>query len=190
MKRKTILLAALLALVVSSCNFPVAGAPEDELATSVAETVEAMEEHMVQPTLPLPVSTATPVATSTPMPTLTVTPTEKVVPCLYATFISETIPDGTKFSPGESFTKTWTVRNDGTCDWNTDYKLIFKSGNRMGGPSDQKFGKEVDPGEKITFSIDLTAPDEAGTYTGVWWFQTHKGVKFGEKGLSVKIVVE
>lgn len=190
MKKTTILVAMLLVLTVSACNFPFAAVSDDALATSVAETVEAMEAKMQQPTLPLPVVTATPMATSTPMPTATVKATEVPDPCLFATFVSETIPDGTKFSPNASFTKTWTIRNDGTCDWNTDYALVFKSGDQMSGPGETKFHKEVDPGEKITFSIDLKAPSTAGTYKGVWWFQTHKDMKFGSNGISVKIVVE
>jgi len=191
MKKMTILVAALLVFAVSSCNFPFAGGSDDALATSVAQTVEAMEKEVQQPTLPIPVATLAPVATSTPMPTATVaTPTEEPDPCLFVTFISETIPDGTKFNPGDNFTKTWTIRNDGTCDWNTDYDLVFKSGDHMGGPDTVKFHKEVDPGEKITLSVDLKAPSDEGTYTGVWWFQTHKDQKFGANGISVKIVVE
>lgn len=192
MKRTTILVAAMLVLAISACNFPFAGGSDNTLATSVAQTVEAMEEHVVvQPTLPLPVNTPTPLPpVATPMPTATVKPTEEPDPCLFATFISETIPDGTKFSANETFTKTWTIRNDGTCDWNEDYQLIFKSGDQMGGPDAVDFDEEVDPGEKITFSIDLKAPSKKGTYTGVWWFQTHKDVKFGSNGISVKIVVE
>jgi len=191
MKKMTILVAALLVLAVSSCNFPFAGGSDDALATSVAQTVEAMEKEVQQPTLPIPAATLAPVVpTAMPLPTATVVPTEEPDPCLFATFISETIPDGTKMSPGEDFTKTWTIRNDGTCDWNKDYDLVFKSGDHMSGPDTVQFNEEVDPGEKITLSVNLEAPSKKGTYTGVWWFQTHKGQKFGSNGIWVKIVVE
>lgn len=192
MKKAWILVALALVLVLASCNFPFAEDTDSSLATSVAQTVEALEAEvkvpeMVIPTLAPP--TMVP-ATVAPVATMTAVPTEEKTPCLMATFISETVKDGTVFSPGESFTKTWTMRNDGYCDWNTDYALIFKSGNQMSGPNKVKFHEEVDPGEKITFSVDLVAPSKAGTYTGVWYFQTHKGVKFGTNGISVKIVVE
>jgi hypothetical protein len=108
---------------------------------------------------------------------------------LYATFLSETIKDNTEFTTGESFTKTWTLRNDGYCDWNEDYHLIFKSGTQMAGPDDYVFGIEIDPGEEITISLDLTAPASAGTYTGYWQLETDDDVKFGT-ALSVKIKVE
>ena len=109
--------------------------------------------------------------------------------CLYATFLGESISDGTNFSASEAFTKTWTFRNDGYCDWNEDYQLVFKSGNQMSGPDDILFGIEVDPGEEITFSLDLTAPAAVGTYTGYWQLYTDDDVKFGS-ALSVKIDVE
>ena len=34
-----------------------------------------------------------------------------------ATFVSESIPDGTHFQPGQTFTKRWTMRNTGTTTW-------------------------------------------------------------------------
>jgi hypothetical protein len=36
---------------------------------------------------------------------------------------SESIPDGTQFDRGDVFTKTWTLRNVGTCDWNENYRF-------------------------------------------------------------------
>ncbi len=194
MKRVTTLsIVVALALLISACNFPFVDS-EADMATSVAATVDAMEEaHAIKPTLaPLPTQAPPEVVA----PTATVDTTDIVAAtkqpedqCLWATFISETIPDGTDFSTGESFTKTWTLRNDGYCDWNDEYHLIFKSGTQMDGPDDYVFGIEIDPGEEITLSLDLTAPSTAGTYTGYWQLETNKDVKFGS-ALSVKIEVE
>jgi hypothetical protein len=203
MKRVTTLsLVVALALLISACNFPFVDT-ESSMATSVAATVDAMEEaHVVKPTL-APLPTQAPPEPVAPAES----PDDKMDDhdmkdddkkpestrpedqCLYATFISETIPDGTNFSTGESFTKTWTLRNDGYCDWNDEYHLIFKSGTQMDGPDDYVFGIEIDPGESITLSLDLTAPSTAGTFTGYWQLETNKDVKFGS-ALSVKIDVE
>ncbi len=212
MKRVTTLsLVAALALLISACNFPFADT-ESAMATSVAATVDAMEEaHVVMPTLaPLP----------TQVPPEPVAPTQEPEhyrdseycdkysesqwpdecgpyydhqysnksQCLYATFLSETIKDNTEFTAGESFTKTWTLRNDGYCDWNEDYHLVFKSGTQMDGPDDYVFGFEIDPGEEITISLDLTAPATTGTFTGYWQLETDDDEKFGS-ALSVKIEV-
>lgn len=189
MKKTTILVAVLVVLTVSSCNFPFTAVSEDSLATSVAQTVEAMEKDtMQQPTLPIPAATLAPVATAVPLPTATVEPTEPPIPCLFAAFVSETIPDGTKFSPGENFTKSWTLKNTGTCDWNTDYRISFKSGDQMGAVDFVKISKETDPGETIKISVDMKAPNSDGKYKGFWQMETHKGVKFGQ--VWVQIVVE
>jgi hypothetical protein len=28
-------------------------------------------------------------------------------------------------TPGESFTKTWTLKNTGTCQWTSDFDVVF-----------------------------------------------------------------
>src|SRR5205085_2302887 len=43
------------------------------------------------------------------------------------TFVSETIPDNTTEPAGQSFTKTWTVRNTGTTTWDSSYSLQYVS---------------------------------------------------------------
>jgi len=191
MKAKTIIVAALAALAVTACNFPFVTDSDNTLATTVAQTVEAMEAEVVLPTLAVP--TVAPIVsepTATLMPMPTPTQTEEPDPCLFASFVSETIPDNTKLSPTESFTKSWTFKNTGSCDWNTDYKIIFVKGDQMGGPDEQNIPQEIDPGESVVIELDLTAPSAAGTYTGYWQFETHKDIKFGNNLFTVKIVVE
>ncbi len=102
--------------------------------------------------------------------------------------MGESISDGTIFSASEAFTKTWTFRNDGYCDWNEDYQLVFKSGNQMSGPDDILFGIEVEKNRLQQLDPDL-APAAVGTYTGYWQLYTDDDVKFGSS-LSVKIDVE
>lgn len=101
-----------------------------------------------------------------------------------AAFVSETVPDGTLFQPGEHFTKSWTLRNTGTCVWTPDYALVFKDGEQMGGTSPQPLEREVRPGEEISLSVDLIAPEAPGTYRGNWWLQDANGQPFalGEQG--------
>ena len=36
-----------------------------------------------------------------------------------------TVPDGTELNPGDDFTKTWRIMNNGSCTWNTSYDAIF-----------------------------------------------------------------
>jgi len=190
-KLATITVVCAMALLISACNFPFVEDSDSALATSVAETVEAMESKVIPTLALLPTSTFYP--TSTPYPTATVqpvAPTAQPNPCLYAVMTSETIPDGTDFSAGETFTKSWTLKNTGTCTWNEDYKIVFRSGDQMGGPDKQFFDEDVKPGETIKISINLTAPAAADTYKGTWILRTDKGVDFGLSGIWVKIDVE
>ncbi len=192
MKKRTIIVTIFVALLLTACNFPMARDSESQLATTVAETVEALEMEMEaeQPILVFP--TVEPeVSTVTPMPTIEVKPTSTTVPCLFAAFVTETVKDNTKFSPGEAFTKSWTLKNTGSCTWTTYYRIVFSSGNQMGGPDKQNLPAATKPGETVTINVDLTAPATAGSYKGTWKLRTDKGVDFGlPNGVWVQIIVE
>ncbi len=108
-------------------------------------------------------------------------------PCNSSKFVSETIPDGSVYQAGDTFTKSWTIRNIGDCKWTTDYKFVFESGDQMGGLSSMNVPSVIEPGEKITFQVDLTAPSAAGDYTGVWRLKAADGEKLGK--YWVKIIV-
>lgn len=100
--------------------------------------------------------------------------------CDWAQFIADvTVPDGTNFAPGAAFTKTWRLKNIGTCTWTTSYSLVFSSGSQLGGPSSVKLPNNVLPGQTVDLSISLTAPTTAGHYIGYWKFRNASGVLFG-----------
>ena len=113
---------------------------------------------------------------------------EDEIPCNDSHIIGETIKDGTVFEPGEHFTKSWTLRNEGDCDWTGGYALKFIEGSRMGGASSVSVPSTIEPYEDITFQVDLTAPDAAGDYTGVWQLFADDGEEMGR--YWVKITVE
>lgn len=99
-----------------------------------------------------------------------------------------TIPAGTVFKPNETFTKTWQVENNGTCNWVYLYRLVFVSGNAMGGEP-ASLGKIIVPGKWTQLSVNLEAPKQPGTYTGYWRFGDQSGNMFGST-LGVSIVVK
>ena len=115
------------------------------------------------------------------------TPTINPTPCNSSRMVDETIPDGKQYDPGDSFTKTWTLRNNGSCEWNTDYRFVFEEGDRMGGDASQYLDAAVEPGEEITFSLDLNAPDEDGEYTGVWRLLADDGEKLGKYWVNIVV---
>lgn len=131
---------------------------------------------------PTPTATGTvtpPTATNTPgTPTATETP--PLSSCDKAEFVSDvTVPDGTVFAPGTAFTKTWRLKNVGSCTWNTSYTLAFLTGEQMGGPASVNFPSAVAPGESVDLSVSLTAPNATGAYRGYWMFKNASGSLFG-----------
>jgi hypothetical protein len=102
--------------------------------------------------------------------------------------IDVNVPDGTHFAPGASFTKTWRLRNSGTCAWDASYQLTFISGERMNGSDSTPLGETVPPGGEVDLSIDLIAPGTNGAYRGQWQLIAPDGTPFGAKPY-VEIVV-
>jgi hypothetical protein len=99
------------------------------------------------------------------------TPTLAVVDCLEGRYVADvTIPDNTQMEKGEEFTKTWSMRNSGTCDWPEDTVLVRYESD-LGGPESVPVGA-VAVGETVEISIDLVAPEEDGVYDGVWGLKT------------------
>ncbi len=97
-----------------------------------------------------------------------------------------TIPDGTKLSPGESFTKTWQLRNTGTCTWTTGYKVVSIGKFRMGGEQSAYLPHEVKPGDTVDISLRLSAPLYIGDYESEYRLQDEQGNLFGIIGTLSK----
>ena len=97
-----------------------------------------------------------------------------------ATFLGDiTIPDGTDFKPGETFQKTWRLMNNGASTWTKSFVLYFDSGEQMGAEDEIPLPAEVPPGGVVDISVDMTAPKEAGEYTGFWRLKDEFGNIFG-----------
>jgi hypothetical protein len=71
------------------------------------------------------------------------------------------VPDGTSFAPGIGFSKTWRLKNIGTCTW-TNYSLIFDSGEKMGGPDSALIPTSVAPGQTVDITIPVDLADHCG----------------------------
>lgn len=99
-----------------------------------------------------------------------------------------TIPSGTTFNPGEAFTKTWKVENNGKCNWEYPFRLVFVSGDQLSGNS-KRLGKTIIPGKWTEISVNLEAPRPEGTYTGYWRLSDAEGNMFGAT-LSVSVKVK
>ncbi len=192
-KAKWIPILILMLVLSSGCggneNNP-ADEDVDALYTSIAETAFAQltlqsTEQPTQTSLPISTlgSTATqgsftnsPVSTSTPIPGGGVDFSN----CDKAEFgVDVTIPDGTELSPGTVFTKTWQIKNIGTCTWDENYQLVYYYGSAMGAADTHQITTgSVAPGEPLEISIELTAPINAGEYFSGWRLKNAKGEYF------------
>lgn len=107
-----------------------------------------------------------------------------------------TIPDDSIVAAGKPFTKTWKLRNVGTCVWTDQYSFDFVDGDLMGANTHIPLPKDtmVLPNGTIDVSVYMTAPEKSGKYQGNWKFQTPWGTLFGtgengEDSVWLKIIV-
>ena len=161
----------ILAMAMLACNLP-------------TETTTTPEPP------PTPTSGTPGEPTATPTSSVeTPTPEPTDGPCTFDAQFEEdvTIPDNTSLEPGTSFTKVWRVRNSGTCAWEEGTQLAFVEGERLDGPDAVDVGSvEVDV--TVDVGVELTAPDEPGTYRGDWRMESPDGTAFGDT-VYVQIVV-
>ena len=125
---------------------------------------------------PSPSSTAT--AEATPLAT-----DSPAVPCNRAApgtpTIDITIPDDTTLQPGQVFSKTWRLRNVGNCTWTRDYSVVWFSGDPLSAPRSIHLPEEVKPGGSVDITLDMVAPQRAGTYYSNWKLSDAQGNLFG-----------
>ena len=100
--------------------------------------------------------------------------------CDMAKFIEDvTVPDGTLFSPGTAFVKTWRIENLSMCTWTTSYSLVFVRGYLMGAPVVINFPTPVPPGATVDLWANMIAPSTSGHYYGFWKLRDDTGRIFG-----------
>lgn len=148
---------------------------EDEAELTIARPAQ---EEIIQPAVAAPIPTATPIP-----------PIKQPVDCKNVmVFMSDvSMPDGTKVNPGEKFTKTWQIYNNGSCTWYPGYQVVFISGDYMDGES-AVVPVETIPGRTVDVSIELTAPSEPGMYCGYFQLRSPEGVLFGPT-MTAKYIV-
>lgn len=190
-KSRSFNLLMITVLFLGACNLP-SNNNEDAVGTAAAQTLEVVLSAtpiggVVTPTftqlstpatltpIPGPVSTNTPVATATSN-------------CNNMQFITDvTIPDGTILSPSQAFTKIWRIKNVGTCSWTPSYAIVFSSGNSMNGPATQALTGNVNPGQTLDISVNLTSPSSPGDYTAYWKLRDGSGVLFDQFYVQIKV---
>lgn len=181
MNRNILLSAIVLLALLTACSAnPPATIDTAMIQTAAVETIVAQLTETAEVIATQNAPTATPLFTETPTATLTPAISNTPAPCADSAWVKDiTIPDGTFMKPGEKFTKTWLIKNTGSCRWVEGYYLIFGYGDKFSG-SQIAIPGGVEPGKEIEISIDLTAPEKTGNFFSWWRLKNEWGVPFGE----------
>jgi hypothetical protein len=161
--------------------------PIDSVATvQTMATQTSLALTLTAPTQIPPTQTPLPPAPTVLPPTNTPVPTSTPVSyCDWAAFVKDvSVPDGSTFAAGETFIKTWRLKNRGTCTWTPDYMLVFNSGSQMGETTAVRLPAYVSPGQSIDLSVPLIAPTSFGHYTGYWILRNPSGALFGSGDIA------
>lgn len=199
--KQTTMLALLLVLLLAAC-----GGGSDVAADAIlTEAAQIAIEGLTQTAAARPSNTPTPLPTSTPTEVPTSTPTDTPeggipsptattaasssgatggatsnTPCLRASFETETVPDGSKFYVNELFTKSWRLKNAGTCTWTENFNVVWVNGDLMNANSANAFTTvAVAPGQYVEVAVTMQGPPSPGVYKGYWMLRSNTGDYFG-----------
>lgn len=115
--------------------------------------------------------------------------------CLQMEFVKDggVLPSH-QLKPGEVFSKSWTIKNIGTCTWTTDYYLTHVDGEKFGSNYVGKVSVATAPGETLEIILsNLEAPGKAGSYRSAWMLAHPDGARFGygaNRGSTLNIQIE
>jgi hypothetical protein len=185
----TVSLALVGSLVLSACG---AATPEPSPTVDIGavetSAVSTFAAGLTQTAFLLP--TDTPTLTPTTSPTIATTLKTPLSPVGVSTPVSScnglafvkdvTIPDNTLMTAGQTFTKTWRVRNSGTCAWEKGFKFAFVGGEAMDGAT-LTLDSAVNPGSEKDLSVAMKAPNKTGSLRGTWRMSTAGGTYFGDQ---------
>ena len=165
------------------------GAIRTQAAQTVVAQITADALSNPSPTPTAVASTPSPAPSNTPVVTLTTAPTATkavsgsgsagsgagssvvITRTPYtdsATLTAQSIADGKTFPPGFDFDVTWTFKNTGVRDWNTDFYIKYLSGDLKPKQNIYKFGKPVGKGSTVGITADFLSPAQPGRYTSNW----------------------
>jgi hypothetical protein len=86
-----------------------------------------------------------------------------------------TVPAGTSYYPGDTFSKTWRLRNIGTCEWTQGYDLVFVEGDQLSANEVVPLPGVVIPQQEVDITMQMTAPEDLGRYRGGWRLRNADG---------------
>jgi hypothetical protein len=175
----TQLAQTLTAIVITPTSTATPGPTSDpNLGTGTPATQNAASQTAAAATGTVTGGTSVPaVGSGTPTRTPTATPAGE---CLALRFVTDVnYPDGSPVQPKQVFFKSWYVQNVGNCRWDADFSIVYDSGDQLGARNFYLLGTTVYPGQYVTISAQMIAPEVPGYYTSYWGMQDDNGVFFG-----------
>ena len=128
------------------------------------------------------------IATTSPVPAtstqnIVVQPTAASAPAITgcqdsAQYVSDDGMDGTAYAPNTAFTKTWRLKNTGSCTWDSSYLVAYVSGATMTQQPGYWIvpqGQTVAPGQAVNISVGMTSPVDNGKYQSYWGLKNTAG---------------
>lgn len=150
--------------------------PADKEPTEIPAT--AIPATAVPPTA-VPATQVPTAIPATAVPTQ-IPPTPTPVPCYQVGFVADvSVPDGSKIPGGDTFVKTWRLKNTGSCTWDTRFDIAFVKGTQLAVAKLYDLKTNVRPGETVDISIEMIAPANNGEYKSEWMLVNDRGEKFG-----------
>lgn len=161
MKKTLLTMYLVVVLLISSCG----AQPPAETSTPLPPTETSAPTATSAPTKP-PTPTKKPTALAASPTAKTPIPTNLPNCTNSASFVADiTIPDYSNVTASSTFTKTWRVKNTGTCIWGSDYTVSHYSEEPMGAPVSSPMSVTY-PGETADISLNLIAPSSNGRHRG------------------------
>ena len=115
---------------------------------------------------------------------------------LSASFVRDTVVDGTIMPPNHIFEQSWVLRNDGPVAWPAGCSVKYVGGDYMG-HVDSNHPAEISklvsasesvvcydslaPGQEFAFTVLLRTPSRPGKFVSYWRLSTADGLKFGHR---------
>ncbi|KAF4125663.1 next to BRCA1 1 protein [Geosmithia morbida] len=115
---------------------------------------------------------------------------------LLASFVRDSVPDGTIIPIKQEFLQTWELRNTGETAWPAGCSVRFVGGDYMGHVDSSRPARtaelleasesntcnvKIQPGEQFSFTVRLRAPPRPGKAVSYWRATTPDGTKFGDR---------
>jgi len=187
---RKLILSFVALFVVLACEIPFLPAPaasNPAPAPGSVETIVVATAGAAQTQTALAMPSATITSTSTPPPTLTPTDTPTatetfifIIPTATEPFVTQTASancqlvaqdpaNGAVFASREKFKTVWQIKNTSTEYWfDTDVDFRHSGGTDMHGTDALDLPVTVAPGAEVTFSVNMVAPKNLGSYTSTW----------------------